>query len=269
MIPAFHPHLDVWVILGTVGFSYWFLNTRIRPYWSPLVAPPTTRQWSFFYLGLGLIWLASDWPVHDLAERSLYSMHMAEHMIITLVGPPLMLLGLNRGLADRIFGHWLIRPWLSKLARPVTAFAIYNVGMVVTHWPEVVTVSVTNELVHFGFHAFLFASGILLWIPVLSPASIIPRLRPPTRLLYLFFNSILPTVPASFLTFSHVPLYPVYGDASLAFGLTAIADQTIAGLIMKLGGTFLIWIVMGVVWFRWVAEERRWDAIEQDLGTST
>lgn len=268
MIPPFHPHFDVWLILGLVGFAYWYVNLRVRPHWAPEVAAPTTRQWVLFYTGLGLVWLVSDWPIHDLAEQALYSVHMAEHMVITLVGPPLMLLGLNRGLADRLFGSSWVAPWLTKLARPAAAFAIYNLGMIVTHWPEMVTVSVTNELAHFGFHLFLFLSGVLLWLPVLSPATVIPRLRPPTRLLYLFFNSILPTVPAGFLTFSHVPLYPIYGEASLAFGISAVGDQTIAGLIMKLGGTLLIWAVMAVVWFRWAADERRWDEIEEDLRAS-
>jgi putative membrane protein len=87
------------------------------------------------------------------------------------------------------------------------------------------------------------------------------------QLVYLFLNSILPTIPASFLTFSSVPIYPAYGDASLAFGLTAVADQTIAGLIMKIGGTVYFWILMAVIWFRWASEEKRWDQIEEELRT--
>jgi putative membrane protein len=250
-----------------VGLSYWYLNRRVRPHWRPEVPSPRRRQWLWFYLGLGLIWLVSDWPIHDLAEQSLYSVHMVEHMVITLVGPALMLLGLNRGLADRALGHRRIRPWLAPLAAPVTSFTIYNLGMIVTHWPALVAVSVENELAHFGFHSFLFFSGILLWLPVLSPATALPQLRPPMRLLYLFFNSILPTVPAGFLTFSHVALYPVYGNASTAFGLSPVDDQTIAGLVMKLGGTLLIWVVIAVIWFRWAADERRWDELEEQLRT--
>jgi putative membrane protein len=78
-------------------------------------------------------------------------------------------------------------------------------------------------------------------------------------------QSLLPTVPASFLTFSSVALYPVYGDAALEFGLTAVADQTIAGIIMKLGGGLIIWITIAVIWFRWAAEEREWDKVESSL----
>ena len=73
---------------------------------------------------------------------------------------------------------------------------------------------------------------------------------------YLFAQSLLPTIPASFLTFSTVPLYPVYGDAALAFGPLAVADQTIAGVIMKLGGGLLLWSTIAVIWFRWTKQER-------------
>lgn len=264
-LPPWHPHFDVWAILGLLAVGFWYLNVRIRPHLRPAPPPPTARQWTLYYLGLGLIWVMSDWPAHDLAEGSLYWVHMTEHMVLTLVGPPLMLLGLNRQMADRLFGHRRIFPWLRRLARPAPAFAIFNLGMIASHWPTAVDLSLRNELAHFSIHSFLFASAILLWIPVLSPASVIPRLRPPMRMVYLFLNSILPTVPASFLTFSHVPLYPAYGDAAVAFGLSAVEDQTIAGLIMKLGGTLLIWVIITIVWFRWATEEKRWDQIEQDL----
>lgn len=267
VLPPWHPHIDVWLILGLVGVAYWYFNARIRPHLRPMAPPPTTRQWLLFYTGLGLIWVVSDWPMHDLAETSLYWVHMVDHMVITLVGPPLMLMGIARPLADRLFGHGALLPWLRHLVHPVAAFAIFNFGMIATHWPQAVALSLRNDLAHFLIHVFLFLSAVLLWLPVVSPTPLLPRLRPPIRMLYLFANSILPTIPASFLTFSHVPLYPAYGDASLAFGLTPVEDQTIAGLIMKVGGTSLIWLVITVIWFRWASDERRWDEIEEDLRT--
>ncbi|MBW3667054.1 MAG: cytochrome c oxidase assembly protein, partial [Actinobacteria bacterium] len=80
----------------------------------------------------------------------------------------------------------------------------------------------------------------------------------------LVLQSLLPTIPASFLTFSSVPIYPVYGDASLVWGLSAVTDQTVAGIVMKLGGGLLIWGTIAVIWFRWTSEERDWE----ELGTT-
>jgi putative membrane protein len=85
---------------------------------------------------------------------------------------------------------------------------------------------------------------------------------------YLFAQSLLPTIPASFLTFSSVPIYPVYGDAAMAFGLTAVADQTVAGVIMKIGGGLLLWSTIAVIWFRWTKQEREWESIESTLRAS-
>lgn len=88
------------------------------------------------------------------------------------------------------------------------------------------------------------------------------------QMLYLFFQSLLPTIPASFLTFSSVPIYPVYGEAAMAWGLSAVADQTIAGIVMKLGGGFLIWATIAVIWFRWTSEERRWEDLETSVSAT-
>lgn len=267
MLPAWHPHIDVWLVIGTLGFAYWYLNSRVRPYLRPAASPPSTGERTAFYAGVALLLVVSNWPLHDLAENSLYWVHMTNHLVMTLVVPPLMLLGLTRQMADYIFGHRLVLPWLKYLARPGAAFAIFNLGMIASHWPDAVALSLRNSWAHFLIHSFLFLSGTLMWIPVVSRSSLVPRLRPPARMVYLLLNSILPTFPASFLTFSEIPIYPAYGDAALAFGLTAVEDQTIAGLIMKLGGTLLLWTVIAITWFKWANDEKRWDQIEQDLRT--
>ncbi len=267
-LPPWHVHWDVLLVLGLLGLGFWWLQTRIRPQWTSVPAP-TRTQWLSFYGGLGLVFVVSNWPLHDLAESSLYWVHMLDHMVLTLFAPPLMMLGFNRAMADRLVGQRLVLPWLRKLAAPAAAFGIFNLGMIGTHWPQAVELSVRNELAHFLIHSFLFLSAFLMWMPVLSPSSLIPKISPPMQLVYLFLGSILPTIPASFLTFSEVPLYPVYGDASLAYGLTAVEDQTIAGLIMKLGGTFYFWFLMTVIWFRWASQEKKWDRIEEELRASS
>ena len=263
MLPAWHIHADVWLVMGALGLAYWRLSTGIGP--GP--SRPTLSEKAAFYTGLLLLLVVSNWPLHDLAERSLYWVHMTNHLVMTLVAPPLLLLGLNRKMSDYVFGHRLVLPWLKHLARPGAAFAIFNLGMIASHWPDAVALSLRNELAHFLIHSFLFLSGVLMWIPVVSRSTLVPQLRPPMRMVYLFLNSILPTIPASLLTFSHIALYPAYGDSALAFGLTAVEDQTIAGLIMKVGGTLLLWAVIAITWFKWVDDEKRWDKIEEDLRT--
>lgn len=265
MIPQWHAHYDVWAVVFVLGFGYWFANSRIRKHHAPSSPGPTTRQWWQWYSGVALMWLMSGWPIHDIAEQSLFTVHMVEHMVMALVVPPLLIMGTPRWLADATLGHPKVKRWLGPLARPVPAFVLFNATFIFIHWPDIVSQMVSNEPVHFLIHSMLFVTAVLMWLPVLSPTLAIPKLSRPNQMLYLFLQSLLPTIPASFLTFSSVALYPIYEDASLAWGLTPVADQTIAGVVMKLGGGLIIWVTIAVIWFRWASEERDWERLNPSV----
>jgi len=264
-LPAWHAHPDLWALVFVLGFGYWYANTRLRPLSASASPGPTRRQWWQWYLALGFMWAVTGWPVHDLAETSLFSLHMIEHMVLSLVVPPLLLMGTPRWLADLTLGRPAVARVLRPLARPVPAFIIFNATFVVIHWPDLVGWMLTSQPIHFAVHAWLFFAAVLMWMPVLSPTVAIPKLTRPGQMMYLFGQSLLPTIPASFLTFSSVAIYPVYGNAAEAFGITAVADQTVAGIVMKLGGGLLIWVTIAVIWMRWTREEREWDEIESSL----
>jgi putative membrane protein len=76
-------------------------------------------------------------------------------------------------------------------------------------------------------------------------------------MLYLFFQSLAPTIPASFLTFGHTPLYPVYATFPRIWGISPLDDQLIAGLTMKLGGGAILWGFIIAIWFRGYARDER------------
>lgn len=262
MIPAWHPHIDVWAVLFALGAGYWYANVRIRPLVAGSKPGPTRRQWAQWYLGLALMWVVSDWPLHDIGEQSLFTVHMVEHMVLALAVPPLLLMGMPRWLADATLGHPKVARLLRPMSRAVPAFVVFNATFILIHWPEMVGVMLTNTVGHFLIHALLIVSAGLMWMPVLSPTMAIPTLRRPAQMLYLFLQSLLPTIPASFLTFSSGAIYPIYGEAAAAWGLSAVTDQTIAGIVMKLGGGLLIWATIAVIWFRWSNEERGWERLD-------
>jgi len=266
VLPPWHPHYEVWLLVFVLVYGYWYADRRLRPVIAPGAPQATKAQRWQWYAAVLALWLVSGWPIHDLGETSLFTVHMVEHMVIALVIPPLLLRGLPRWLADATLGR--VARWIRPLARPVPAFVLFNATFVVIHWPELVGWMLTNGAVHFSVHTWLFAVSLLMWMPIFSPTRSIPRLAPPGQMLYLFLQSLLPTIPASFLTFSSVAIYPVYGDAALAFGLTAVADQTIAGVVMKLGGGFLLWGTIAVIWFRWTRDERDWERLESSLRSS-
>ncbi|HEY7705056.1 MAG TPA: cytochrome c oxidase assembly protein [Acidimicrobiia bacterium] len=266
-LPPFHVHADVITILFLLTFSYLYAVNRLGPILAPN-RPTSGKTQAVYLVGVATIWIASGWPIHDIAERYLFSVHMVQHILLEMVAPPLLLLGLPSWLADRVFGNRFVLPWLRPIARMVPAFFISTGLLLFIHWPKIVELQVTSHFAHFLIHAALLGAGVLMWFPVCSTATLIPRARPPMQMVYLFSHSILPTVPASFLTFSTVALYPAYGNAAEVYGLTALADQALAGVIMKIIGGLYLWGWIAVIWFRWASAERRWDEIEQELATT-
>ncbi len=263
--PPFHPHADVWLLAAGLVALYLYALRRLGPRHAPAEEPPASRrQIAAFLSGVGALVAVSGWPVHDIAEQSLFSAHMLEHMVLGLVVPPLLLVGIPAWLGARLVpARWL--GVVRAVTRPVPAFVAFNLVLVAIHWPEAVELMVTSDGAHFLIHALFVLTALAMWMPVFSPIPQLPPMRAPMRMLYLFLGSIVPTVPASFLTFGSEPIYPVYGDAASAWGVTAVIDQTSAGLLMKLGGGLLLWGIVAVIWFRWSREEQRWDALEREL----
>jgi putative membrane protein len=260
-MPAWHPHPTVWLVLGGIWVAYLVAVRRHRT----AVGEPADRRrrTTLFSVGMACLWLGADWPVHDLAEGYLYSVHMAQHLLFTLVAPPLLISGMPAWMwRDILRPRWLFLAF-RFLTRPIVALILFNGLLLFTHWPEVVEASVGSELTHFTLHVLLFGAAIVVWWPVMSPLVELPALTPPAQMMYLFAQSLAPTIPASFLTFGHTLLYPVYGTFPRIWGISALNDQLIAGLLMKLVGGFILWGFVATIFFRWYAREERdgWDAL--------
>ncbi len=264
-LPPFHLHLDVLALIAVLALGWWWADVRIRPLAAPEAPPASRAQRRAWYSGVTIMLIGSGWPIHDLAEQTLFSFHMLEHMLLGYVVPPLLLIGTPRWLADRTLGHPRIAPVMRHIATPVVGFVTFNTAIVAIHWPTAVAWQNQTEWAHFLVHLGFFTTAVLLWIPSFSPTPAIPKLSPPGRIAYTFLNTIVPIVPASLLTFSDIQLYPVYGDAPLAWGITPVEDQTIAGILMKIGGAFYLLGMIGRIWFKWIAEERALDHLEREL----
>jgi putative membrane protein len=270
---GWHPHYDVWALVLLLAAGYVATLLRWGPqHVSPGERPATRGQVAWFLLGVATLWVAADWPVHELAEERLLSVHMVQHLLMSLVAPALLLAGTPGWLLRSLLRpRWLLAV-VRQLARPVPALLIFNAWIAISHWPALVELSLRSEAMHFGVHAVLVGTALLMWMPVLSPIVEIPRLRYPGQMLYLFAQSIVPTVPASFLTFADSPLYPFYGLAGQLFGIDAVTDQRIGGLIMKLLGGLILWGFIAVLFFRWHRDEELagadqpvWQDVEAEL----
>lgn len=254
---AWHPHPDVWLLTAALYFGYRYaLRRRERSSRDPFEVIATIRQRRLFAGGCVALLVASEWPIHDLAEGYLYSVHMVQHMLLTLLVAPLLLSGTPAWLFRALLPGPLLGV-VRALSRPLIALVVANTVLILTHWPVVVNASIGDELLHFALHALTVTAAWIMWMPILSPVIEIPTLARPTQAGYLFLQSLLPTVPASFLTFGTAPLYRAYERFPHPFGISSLEDQRVAGLIMKIGGGAVLWTVMTVIFFAWFSMESR------------
>ena len=260
--PHWHPHFDVWALIG--GFAVLYaLSVRGERARRPGERVVSRAQLRCFAGGLFVLWLASDWPIHDVAEGYLYSAHMVQHLLLTLVAALLLLAGTPAWMVRNMVGRQGIR-LLRSLSRPVFGLIQFNVVLVLSHWPVVVEATVRHHPLHFVAHAVLLVSAVLMWMPIASQVPEIPRIKPPAQMLYLFMQTIVPTVPASFLTFNDRPLYKIYATFPRLWDISALTDQQAAGLIMKIVGGLYLWLVIAIIFFRWYESEERESRRQKD-----
>jgi putative membrane protein len=248
------PHPEVWVLIGGLFVLALYAVRVIGPKavrdGSPVY---TARQRNWFLLGLAGLWVASDWPVHDIAEEYLYAGHMVQHILLSLVVPPLFLLATPTWLARLVIGDgWFAGHIVRWLARPVVAGVLFNAVVVLTHWPAVVNATVDSAVLHYGLHVLLFGTALLMWTPVCGPVPEL-RLSLPGQMVYLFLMSVVPTVPAAWLTFADGVVYEAYDVPDRLWGLSVTSDQQLAGLIMKLGGGMYLWTLIVMLFFKWAS----------------
>ena len=219
----------------------------------------STKQKKYFALGVFSLYLAADWPLHDIAEQYLYSLHMVQHMLITFFIPIFFLQATPEWLARLILGGGgQERTWLGKLAKPVTAGLIFNFLAGLSHWNGIVQTSFDSGAFHFTIHLVMFSSALLMWLPVLGPLPEL-RLSVPGQMIYLFLMSIIPTVPAGWLTFADNVVYPAYDIPTRVFGLSVIHGQQAAGAIMKIFGGLFLWSLIAIRFFTYAGSEREAD----------
>jgi putative membrane protein len=254
--PAWAPHPDVWLLVGMLVAGYATAITRWGPKYTRAGQPAvTTFQAACFAAGALAIWVASDWPIHDLGERYLFSVHMVQHLIYSMIAAPLLLLGTPTWLARRLLSPPGLLRVVRSLCRFIPATIIFNLVIIVTHVPAVVDAALHNGVIHFFLHAVVLVSALIVWMPLVSPLPEVPRFHPLMRMLFLFLQSVVPTVPASFLTFGDHPLYHFYETVPRLWGISALDDMQQAGLIMKIAAGTVLWVIIAIVFFRWYADE--------------
>ena len=241
------------LVLG-VGLAYAVTMRRRRV--GGRGAPDDNRRIVWFALGVALFWISTDWPIGALGAGYLASVHMAQYQLYTLVVAPLLLLGVSEDTARAIARRLGLSGMLPYLTRPVVAATVFNVVLLATHSPFVVDALRTSQVGSFVLDMIWLISGFVLWLPIVSP---LPELRHPSpavRCVYLFLaGAALAMIPGALITFAPFPLYRIYELAPRVNNISALDDQQIAGIVMKIGNLPVIWIVLCATFMRWAQRE--------------
>jgi putative membrane protein len=245
-------HLDV--LIGVLLMAALYTRAIIASGRSLSVAQPLA-----FFGGCVALLLALNGPLHDLSDYYLLSAHMVQHLVLTLVAPPLWLAGTPDFVLDGLLDRLLRRPLAGALVRtatrPLVAISIYAVTLVGWHLPGPYNAALERHGWHVVEHLSLLAGAVLAWWPILSTSRRLPALPYAAQLLYLFVFGIPMTVVAAFVTAAEQPLYPWYALAPRLFSLTPLADQQLGGIIMWVPAGVIPLLAFTVVFFRWAAAE--------------
>ncbi|HEX6133367.1 MAG TPA: cytochrome c oxidase assembly protein [Longimicrobiales bacterium] len=251
-----------------IGCALWlaaYYHVIVR--WRPAGAPRATwiQQLSFVG-GTVLLFLSLNGPLHDLSDNFLFSAHMVQHLVITLIVPPLWLLGLPAWSLAPVLRRRVLLAAARALTGPIVAFAVYNLVFIGWHFPSLYNWALVNHDAHILQHMMFIGAATLMWWPVVDPVPELERLQTPVRLLYMAALSIPMSIVSAIITFAEQSMYPWYEAAPRIFeSLSAVDDQQLGGVIMWVPGMLVFWIALTIVFFRWSSREDRAEEMERAM----
>lgn len=262
---TFSIHWSTVIGIGALAALYGW-RSRVEAARSGGANRPTAGQKTAFAAGLATLFLTLNGPLHDLSDSYLFSAHMVQHLVLTMVVTPLLVGGTP---------GWMLRPALrwrlvAAIARRITtapaAFAIFNVTIVAWHLPPLYNLAMAHHPVHIVQHLCFLVASTIMWWPIMSTMPELPRLSYPRQILYGFLMMMPMSVVAISITYADTELYPAYALAPRITDLTPLQDQRLGGLIMWIPGGLIFGVLISIAFFRWVREIERADAAEEESG---
>lgn len=245
--------LDPTVALGVFGLAAGYV-VLTSPRRTGPERPVTAGQRTAFLAGCLVLLLALGPPLEDWAALLLAG-HMLQHVLLTMVAPPLLLLGTPA---------WVLRPLLRwplvaragyVLTRPLPALALSSGAFVLWHVPVLYDAALRSEPLHVVQHQTYLATAFLAWWPLVGPLPEWPRPAPLVQCLYLFGLTFSGSIVGVFLALAETGLYPYYQGVPRMWGIDLIRDQQIAGLMMGVGVNSVYLLLTAVVFLRWAGQE--------------
>ena len=184
-------------------------------------------------------------------DSQLFTLHMIQHLLLTLVFPPFLILGVPGWMLRPTLRWPFVRPFAQFVTKPLAAYAIFNATFSLWHVPTLYELLINNLGFHVLSHLIFMATAVITWWPICSSLRELPRMPYPAQILYLFMQGTIPTILGALLTFAATPLYPSYVQTAPLWGIEPLDDQIYAGLIMWIPGSTVFLIALTVVFFIW------------------
>ena len=213
----------------------------------------TAGQKLAFFGGLATLFVTLNGPLHDLSDYYLFSAHMVQHLILTLLVPPLLIAGTPGAMLRPLLRVPVLGAVGRRVTRATWCFALFNIVLAVWHLPPLYNTALAVHGVHIFQHLTFIAASVLMWWPLLSPLPELPRLSYPGQMLYCFLMVIPMSIVSIYIAMADRVLYPAYATAPRVLGISPIDDQQYGGLIMWIPGGLFFYGVMTVVFFKWAA----------------
>jgi len=228
---AFAPIEVFPITIGAV--AYW---ARVRTLSWDGRPVPLWRQLCFGS-GLLLIAIALFSPIGHIAEELVIA-HMVEHLLIGDIASLLLVLGLTKSLLQPILA---VRAFnrLQALAHPAVAFPLWALNFYLWHVPALYDAAYGAAPLHALEHSTFLFFGCLMWMPIFGPLPKPQWFSAGWKVAYVMAVRFTSAILGNVLMWSGTVLYPIYAPGERYWGISAMGDQSTAGAIMMVEGTFL------------------------------
>jgi putative membrane protein len=200
--------------------------------------PPRGRQAQAFWGGEAALVIALLSPLDAGAAYS-FTLHMLQHMLLMLVAGALFALAAPPGLIGWAYSRPPVRRVLRALWAPVPAFVIFNGTLLAWHIPAAYDTTLRVPWVHAAEHITFLVAGVIFWGVIVSPAPALVRAAFGVRFALLIGADIVNFALGFTLTFAGHPFYPAYTAVPRLWGLPALDDLRLGGVLMWVMGQMM------------------------------
>ena len=200
--------------------------------------PPRRRQWACFWTGVLALATALVSPL-DAGADLLFTLHMAQHMLLLLVAPPLLALAVPPALIGRLYRQPRLAGLLHRMWSPVASLVMFNGVLLFWHLPFAYDATLRTPWVHAVEHTSFVAVGMVFWGVIVSPAPRLVRASFGLRLGLVVVADLVNFLLGFGLAFAGRPLYGHYTGVPRLWGLSPLEDLHLGGALMWVMGQMM------------------------------